>query len=101
MGLDSIHTEVSDIADSDWLDGICASYQPTRIVDDLWIIPSWSDPVEADAMNVKLEPGLAFGTGVAPVEVELPNLGLFQSSDASPHQPFCAAGTGLTSPGIV
>ena len=63
MSLEEIQPEISDIADSDWLDGICASYQPTCIVDDLWIIPSWSDPVNPNALNIKVEPGLAFGTG--------------------------------------
>ena len=63
LQLDEVQHEVTDLADSDWLEGICASYQPTCITDKLWIIPSWFDPKDTDAINIRVEPGLAFGTG--------------------------------------
>ena len=66
MQLEDLPADVSDIADAEWMEGICASYQPTNIVDDLWIIPSWSKPVDPDALNIVVEPGLAFGTGADP-----------------------------------
>ncbi|BBI50595.1 hypothetical protein HORIV_30160 [Vreelandella olivaria] len=32
----------------------------------LWIVPSWHEPPEAEAVNLILDPGLAFGTGTHP-----------------------------------
>ena len=55
--------ELTQLADSDWVDGICATYQPTRILDKLWVVPRWHDPLDNDAINIRVEPGLAFGTG--------------------------------------
>ena len=66
LQLDEVQHEITDLADSDWVDGICASYQPTCITDKLWIIPSWFDPKDTDAINIRVEPGLAFGTGMQP-----------------------------------
>lgn len=63
MELGELEAELSDIADAEWLDGICASYQPTKISDGLWVIPSWCEPPEPSATNIIVEPGLAFGTG--------------------------------------
>ncbi|GAB4816382.1 hypothetical protein N2152v2_003428 [Parachlorella kessleri] len=42
------------------------SYQPTAVEEGLWIVPVWSSPVEPAAINILLEPGLAFGTGDHP-----------------------------------
>lgn len=38
-------------------------YHPIKVGRGLWICPSWREPVEPDAVNVILDPGLAFGTG--------------------------------------
>lgn len=61
--LEDLQQEIIQVADSDWVEGICASYQPTCITEKLWIIPAWSDPRDDDAINIRVEPGLAFGTG--------------------------------------
>lgn len=42
-----------------WMD----YYEPIQIGEKYWIIPEWIEPPEADAVNIKLDPGLAFGTG--------------------------------------
>ncbi|WP_343596677.1 50S ribosomal protein L11 methyltransferase [Acinetobacter sp.] len=42
-----------------WMD----YYEPIEISDKFWIVPEWLEPPEADAVNIKLDPGLAFGTG--------------------------------------
>ncbi len=52
--------------DQEWMDSVRASYQPARIGDGLWIVPTWCTPLEPSATNIILEPGLAFGTGEHP-----------------------------------
>lgn len=42
-----------------WMD----DFKPVRFGSNLWIIPSWSEVVDPDAVNLRLDPGLAFGTG--------------------------------------
>ncbi len=42
-----------------WMD----YYEPIQIAEKFWIVPEWLEPPEADAVNIKLDPGLAFGTG--------------------------------------
>lgn len=42
------------------------NFHPMRFGQRLWICPSWRDVPEPDAVNVMLDPGLAFGTGTHP-----------------------------------
>lgn len=42
-----------------WMD----AYEPIQISDKFWIVPEWMQAPEPDAVNIKLDPGLAFGTG--------------------------------------
>lgn len=42
-----------------WMD----AYEPIQIGDKFWIVPEWMQAPDADAVNIKLDPGLAFGTG--------------------------------------
>jgi ribosomal protein L11 methyltransferase len=51
------------MADTDWVRETQAQFGPQRVTDRLWIVPSWREPVDAGAVNVRLDPGLAFGTG--------------------------------------
>ena len=55
-----------DVADRDWVAATKSQFAPIRITDDLWIVPTWCEPPRADAVNVLLDPGLAFGTGSHP-----------------------------------
>jgi len=41
-------------------------FQPLQYAPDLWIVPSWSEPPVPDATVIRLDPGLAFGTGSHP-----------------------------------
>lgn len=45
-----------------WMDG----FEPMQFGNNLWIVPSWFDEPNPDAVNIKLDPGLAFGTGTHP-----------------------------------
>ena len=42
-----------------WMD----AYEPIQIAEKYWIAPQWMEAPEPDAVNIKLDPGLAFGTG--------------------------------------
>ena len=59
-------SQVEHIEDQEWLKSIRDSYQPAQIEQGLWIIPSWCQPEDQSAVNIMLEPGIAFGTGNHP-----------------------------------
>lgn len=54
------------LGDKDWQREWMRNYHPIQCGDDLWICPSWMDPPDPRATNVRLDPGLAFGTGTHP-----------------------------------
>ena len=54
------------IEEQDWVRATQAQFDPIRVTDDLWIVPSWHQAPNADAINIVLDPGLAFGTGSHP-----------------------------------
>lgn len=54
------------VADQDWVRASREQFAPVRISSRLWIVPSWHEPPDAGAINLKLDPGLAFGTGTHP-----------------------------------
>jgi ribosomal protein L11 methyltransferase len=54
---------LSSVPDEDWVAKSRGAFGPIRVSRRLWIVPSWSTPPEADAVNLILDPGLAFGTG--------------------------------------
>lgn len=52
--------------DRDWEREWMEDFKPLRMGQRLWIVPSWHQPPQDDAINLKLDPGLAFGTGTHP-----------------------------------
>ncbi len=38
-------------------------FDPIKINPSLWIVPTWHEPVDIQAVNIRLDPGLAFGSG--------------------------------------
>jgi ribosomal protein L11 methyltransferase len=52
----------AEIADEDWVRSTQAQFVPVEIGERLWIGPSWREP-PADRIAVRVDPGLAFGTG--------------------------------------
>ena len=54
---------LEDVPDSDWVRATQAQFGPLRVGERLWIVPTWSEPVDASAVNLRIDPGLAFGTG--------------------------------------
>ena len=51
------------IEDQEWERTWMDAYEPIQIGEKFWIVPEWMEAPEADAVNIKLDPGLAFGTG--------------------------------------
>ncbi len=55
--------EIKGLADKDWERVWMDDFRPMQLGERLWICPSWTDVPDPDAVNVLLDPGLAFGTG--------------------------------------
>lgn len=60
------HHDVSAVPDADWVAKSQNDFGPIRVSQRLWIVPSWAAPPDASAINLMLDPGLAFGTGSHP-----------------------------------
>lgn len=58
--------EVELLEDREWERAWMDDFQPMRFGQRLWICPSWHTPPADDAVNLMLDPGLAFGTGTHP-----------------------------------
>lgn len=58
--------EVERLEDQEWERSWMDNFQPMRFGQRLWIVPSWHEAPEPDAVNLLLDPGLAFGTGTHP-----------------------------------
>lgn len=58
--------EVEILEDRDWTREWMDGFEPLRMGQRLWIVPSWHEAPEQDAVNLMLDPGLAFGTGTHP-----------------------------------
>ncbi|MDO8788930.1 MAG: 50S ribosomal protein L11 methyltransferase [Sulfuritalea sp.] len=66
-GIDDLpEIELEDVAEQDWVRLTQSQFEPIRINDRLWIVPSWHAAPNASAINLILDPGLAFGTGSHP-----------------------------------
>ncbi len=58
--------QLERIEDQDWERSWMDNFQPMRFGRRLWIVPSWHAAPEPEAVNLLLDPGLAFGTGTHP-----------------------------------
>lgn len=58
--------KIEQLEDKDWVREWMDSFHPMRFGERLWICPSWRDVPDPSAVNVMLDPGLAFGTGTHP-----------------------------------
>lgn len=58
--------ETFPVADHDWVRQTQAQFGPIEIARGFWIVPSWSAIPEPDGISLRLDPGLAFGTGSHP-----------------------------------
>ncbi|MEZ9785306.1 50S ribosomal protein L11 methyltransferase [Vibrio breoganii] len=58
--------KVEQLEDKDWEREWMDNFHPMKFGERLWVCPSWREIPEPDAINVMLDPGLAFGTGTHP-----------------------------------
>ncbi len=58
--------ETREVADRDWVRATQSQFGPIAIGEGFWIVPSWCEPPQRDAIVLELDPGLAFGTGSHP-----------------------------------
>lgn len=66
LALDVPPHETYPVAEEDWVRQTQAQFGPIEIAPRFWIVPSWSDVPDPQALNLRLDPGLAFGTGSHP-----------------------------------
>jgi ribosomal protein L11 methyltransferase len=57
---------VNRIEDADWVALTQKQFEPIRVGERLWIVPTWYELPDPGAVNVILDPGAAFGTGSHP-----------------------------------
>lgn len=57
---------VTPVADQDWVRLTQSQFAPVEITPDFWIVPTWHEPPAAARKIIRLDPGLAFGTGTHP-----------------------------------
>ena len=57
---------VEHVADQDWVRATQSQFQPVRVSPRLWVVPTWHTPPDPAAINLTIDPGLAFGTGTHP-----------------------------------
>ena len=57
---------IKQVEEQDWVRLTQSQFNPIQISSRLWIVPSWHQAPDPAAINLKLDPGLAFGTGSYP-----------------------------------
>jgi ribosomal protein L11 methyltransferase len=57
---------VQAVADQDWVRLTQSQFAPVDITPDFWIVPTWHEPPAQAKTIIRLDPGLAFGTGTHP-----------------------------------
>ncbi len=61
-----LNLHVDQLEDKDWVRAWMDNYKPMQFGKRLWVCPKHLKPPEPDAVNLMLDPGLAFGTGTHP-----------------------------------
>ncbi len=64
--LPSLPYTLREVAEQDWVRVTQSQFEPIPIGQRIWVVPSWHDAPEPDALVLALDPGLAFGTGSHP-----------------------------------
>ncbi|MDP4621843.1 MAG: 50S ribosomal protein L11 methyltransferase [Hydrogenophaga sp.] len=57
---------VKNVPEQDWVRLTQSQFEPVAITDEFWIVPSWHEPPVGAQHVIRLDPGLAFGTGTHP-----------------------------------
>ncbi|MCA0402827.1 MAG: 50S ribosomal protein L11 methyltransferase [Proteobacteria bacterium] len=62
----SLTLSVDELVEQDWERVCLDEFKPQHFGNNLWVCPSWHDVPDENAVNLILDPGLAFGTGTHP-----------------------------------
>jgi len=54
------------VPDDDWVGRVRTQFEPIQVTGRMWIVPTWHTAPDPQAINIVLDPGLAFGTGSHP-----------------------------------
>jgi ribosomal protein L11 methyltransferase len=66
-GIEALEAAAVDrLEDADWVALTQRQFEPIRVGERLWIVPTWHVPPDPVAVNIVLDPGAAFGTGSHP-----------------------------------
>ncbi|MBS1158403.1 MAG: ribosomal protein [Proteobacteria bacterium] len=57
---------IEEVAEQNWVQLTQSQFDPIRVSERLWIVPSWHESPDPAAVNLILDPGMAFGTGSHP-----------------------------------
>jgi ribosomal protein L11 methyltransferase len=57
---------IAPVADQDWVRLTQSQFAPVGITEEFWIVPTWHEPPAQARQIIRLDPGLAFGTGTHP-----------------------------------
>ncbi|GAB4210950.1 MAG: 50S ribosomal protein L11 methyltransferase [Rhodoferax sp.] len=57
---------LNEVPDQDWVRLTQSQFEPVEIAPELWVVPSWHEPPAQARWVLRLDPGLAFGTGTHP-----------------------------------
>jgi len=67
IGLAEVPTfSIEKVAEQNWVQLTQSQFDPIRVSERLWIVPSWHESPDPAAINLILDPGMAFGTGSHP-----------------------------------
>ncbi len=67
LGLEAVPDyTVEPLAEQNWVQLTQSQFEPIRVSGRLWIVPSWHETPDPEAVNLILDPGMAFGTGSHP-----------------------------------
>ena len=65
-GTDFSHTAIQAVPEQDWVRLTQSQFDPVEITPEFWVVPSWHTAPEQARTVLRLDPGLAFGTGTHP-----------------------------------
>jgi ribosomal protein L11 methyltransferase len=57
---------VADVPEQDWVRLTQSQFAPVEITPEFWVVPTWHEPPAQARQIIRLDPGLAFGTGTHP-----------------------------------
>jgi ribosomal protein L11 methyltransferase len=57
---------VERVEDQDWVRAVQADFRPVHVSPRVWVVPTWHAAPEPGAINLVIDPGMAFGTGTHP-----------------------------------